>query len=67
MIWMMRASSRPYALYAIGMDSVPSMMLAYLPWFTRMNSHAVRFQAKDMVEASRIMQFVGAYEVGLTP
>ena len=46
---------------------LPSMMLAYLPWFTRINSHAVRFEARDMVEASRIMQFVGAYEVGLTP
>ena len=46
---------------------LPSMMLAYLPWFTRISSHAVRFEAKDMVEASRIMQFVGAYEVGLTP
>jgi D-amino peptidase len=45
----------------------PSMLLAFLPLFTRINSHAVRFQARNMVEASKIMQFVGAYEVGLSP
>ncbi len=46
---------------------MPSVLLSYLPLFTRVGSHAVRFQARDAVEASRIMQFIGSYEAGLTP
>ncbi|HEX9893601.1 MAG TPA: M55 family metallopeptidase [Gemmatimonadales bacterium] len=46
---------------------LPSVLLSYLPLFSRVGSHAIRFQAKDMVEASRIMQFVASYESGLTP
>lgn len=46
---------------------MPSLVLSYLPMFTRVGSHGVRFQARDMVEATRIMQFVGSYEAGLTP
>ena len=45
----------------------PSQVLAFLPMFTRVGSHGIRFQAKDVIEAQRIMQFIGAYEVGLTP
>lgn len=45
----------------------PSQVLAFLPMFTRVGSHGIRFQARDVIEAQRIMQFIGAYEVGLTP
>jgi len=45
----------------------PSQVLAFLPMFSRVGSHAIRFQARDMVEAQRIMQFIGAYEPGLSP
>lgn len=45
----------------------PSQVLAFLPTFTRVGSHGIRFQARDIIEAQRIMQFIGAYEVGLSP
>lgn len=46
---------------------MPALVLSYLPLFTRTGAHSIRFQAKDPVEASRIMQFIGSYEPGLTP
>ncbi|MBI3265269.1 MAG: M55 family metallopeptidase [Acidobacteria bacterium] len=46
---------------------LPSEVLAYLPIFERIDSHSVRFRAKDMVEASAIMQFIGDYRPDLTP
>lgn len=45
----------------------PSQVLAFLPMFTRVGSHGIRFQARDVIEAQRIMQFISAYEVGLSP
>ena len=45
----------------------PAEMMAYLPNVQRTTSHAIRFVAKDMVEASRFLEFVGTYEAGLTP
>ena len=46
---------------------MPALVLSYLPLFTRTGSHSIRFPAKDVVEASRIMQFIGSYGPGLTP
>ncbi len=43
---------------------LPAEVLAYLPLFERTDSHAVRFRAKDMVEASAIMNFIGDYRPG---
>jgi D-amino peptidase len=45
----------------------PPEILAYLPMFTRTGSHAIRFTARDMPEASRVLQFIGEYQSGLTP
>ncbi len=45
----------------------PSQVLAYLPMFTRVGSHGIRFQSRDMVEAQRVMQFISSYEPGLSP
>jgi len=45
----------------------PSQVLAFLPMFTRVGSHGIRFQSKDVIEAQRVMQFISAYEVGLAP
>lgn len=42
-------------------------LLAYLPGFERIDSRTVRFKAKDMLEAARIMQFVNNYQPGLSP
>jgi D-amino peptidase len=46
---------------------LPSEVLAYLPLFERTDSHSIRFRAKDMVEASAIMSFIGDYRPDLTP
>jgi D-aminopeptidase len=46
---------------------MPAEVLAYLPLFERTSAHSVRFRAKDMVEASAIMEFVGEYRADLTP
>ena len=46
---------------------LPAEVLAFLPMFERTASHAIRFRAKDMVEASSVMEFVGEYRPDLTP
>ncbi|MGE0363113.1 MAG: M55 family metallopeptidase [Vicinamibacterales bacterium] len=46
---------------------MPAEVLAYLPLFERTSAHSVRFRARDMVEASAIMEFVGEYRPDLTP
>ena len=46
---------------------LPAEVLAYLPLFERTDSHSIRFRAKDMVEASAIMSFIGDYRPDLTP
>ena len=42
-------------------------ILAYLPMFERTDSHSIRFRAKDMAEASMIMNFIGEYRPDITP
>ncbi len=46
---------------------LPAEILAYLPLFERTDSHSVRFRARDMVEASMIMTFLGEYRPDVTP
>ena len=46
---------------------MPAEVLAYLPMFERSDSHSIRFRAKDMVEASAIMSFIGDYRPDITP
>lgn len=46
---------------------LPSEVLAYLPMFERTDSHSIRFRARDIVEASAIMSFIGDYRPDLTP
>jgi len=68
-----RASFRPYKPQGqIVVDVtfkhyMPAEVLAYLPLFERTSAHSVRFRARDMVEASAIMEFVGEYRPDLTP
>jgi D-amino peptidase len=45
----------------------PVEVLSYLPFFTRVDSHTIAFTARDMVEASRVMEFIGDFRVDLTP
>ena len=46
---------------------MPAEVLAYLPMFERTDSHSIRFRAKDMLEASWIMTFIGEYRPDATP
>lgn len=46
---------------------MPAEVLAYLPLFERTDSHSIRFRARDMVEASLIMTFIGEYRIDITP
>ncbi len=46
---------------------MPAEVLAYLPMFERTDSHSIRFRAKDMAEASAIMEFIGEYRPDITP
>ena len=45
----------------------PAEVLAYLPLVERTDAHAVRFRAKDVLEAVRFLEFLENYEPGLTP
>lgn len=45
----------------------PAEILAYLPNVQRVDAHAVRFVAKDILEAARFLSFVTNYEPGLEP
>ena len=68
-----RASFRPYKPQGqIVVDVsfkhyLPAEVLGYLPIFERTSAHSIRFRAKDMVEASAIMEFIGEYRPDLTP
>jgi D-amino peptidase len=45
----------------------PSQLLAYLPMFERIDAHAVRYAAEDMLEASRTLEFILQYGAVLDP
>jgi D-amino peptidase len=68
-----RASLRPYRLTApVRLDLTfknyrPAEVLAYLPIVQRTDAHSIRFTGRTVLEVSRFLQFVGAYEPGLTP
>jgi D-aminopeptidase len=42
-------------------------MLAWLPLFQRVDAHAIRFTARDMLEAQRIVSFLSNYQADLQP
>ncbi len=45
----------------------PAEVLAYLPIVERIDAHAIRMKARDMVEASKLLEFITNYEPGLAP
>lgn len=45
----------------------PAETLAYLPGFELLDSHSIRFRAKDMVEAEAIRTFITSYRIDMTP
>jgi D-amino peptidase len=44
-----------------------AQVLAYLPTVDLVDSHTVRYQAPDMIQVSRFLQFINNYRPGLTP
>lgn len=45
----------------------PAEILSYLSIVKRTDAHSIRFQGKDMVEASKFLEFITNYESGVTP
>lgn len=45
----------------------PAEMLSYLSIVERTDSHSIRTSPKDMVEASKFLEFMMSYESGMTP
>jgi D-amino peptidase len=45
----------------------PAEVLAYLPNVERVDAHAIRFQARDILEAARFLEFVLNYKPDLSP
>ncbi len=68
-----REGRRPYRLATpVRLDLTfknyrPAEILAYLPIVERTDAHSVRYTGRNVLEVSRFLQFLGAYEPGLTP
>jgi D-amino peptidase len=68
-----RIARRPYTVTAPLEIEVrfknyrPAEVLSWMPGLTRADAHAVRFRARDMVEAARFMSFVLNYQAALEP
>jgi D-amino peptidase len=45
----------------------PAEVLAYLPNVQRMDAHSIKFIGKDMIEASKFLEFVITYNPALAP
>lgn len=45
----------------------PAELLAYLPNVTRVDAHTIGFTGRDMVEVSRMLEFITSYSPSLTP
>jgi D-amino peptidase len=45
----------------------PAEMVTWLPLFQRVDAHAIRFTARDMLEAQRIVSFLSNYQADLQP
>ena len=59
--------TRPITLEVSFKNYRPVELLAYLPGVERIDSHTVRFIARDMREASKLLEFVTNYDPTLTP
>ncbi len=68
-----RASMRPYKVTTPVTVEIrfknyrPAEVVAFLPLFTRVDAHAVRYTAKDMVEAYHVLEFLTSYPSSLEP
>jgi D-amino peptidase len=68
-----RSSFKPYVLRnPVRLDMTfksyrPAEMLSYLPIVQRTTAHAVRYDARNIIEAVRFLVFVGSYSIELEP
>jgi D-amino peptidase len=68
-----RTSMRPYALTKPITVEVsfknyrPVELLAYLPNIQRIDSHTVRYVARDVLDVSRFLEFITSYDPTLAP
>ena len=61
------AMTRPVSVEVSFKNYRPVELLGYLPNVQRIDSHTVRFSARDMIEASKFLEFVTSYDPTLTP
>jgi D-amino peptidase len=61
------AMPRPVVVEVSFKNYRPVELLGYLPNVQRIDSHTVRFSARDMIEASKFLEFVTSYDPTLTP
>ena len=61
------AMARPVSVEVSFKNYRPVELLGYLPNVQRIDSHTVRFSARDMIEASKFLEFVTSYDPTLTP
>jgi len=59
--------ARPVSVEVAFKNYRPVELLGYLPNVQRIDSHTVRFSARDMIEASKFLEFVTSYDPTLTP
>lgn len=45
----------------------PAEVMALLPVIQRTDSHSIRFEGRDMLEVSRMLEFIGEYSSDLSP
>jgi D-amino peptidase len=68
-----RATFKPFALRGpVTLDVTfkhyrAAEILAYLPIIQRTSSHSIRFTGRDIVEVSRLLEFIATYQPDITP
>ena len=68
-----RSNFKPYVMKSpVRLDMTfksyrPVEILAYLPIVERTTSHSIRYNARNIIEATRFLAFVGAYNIELEP
>jgi len=59
--------TKPLTLEVSFKNYRPVELLGYLPNVQRIDSHTVRYMAKDMIDVSKFLEFVTSYDPAATP
>jgi len=68
-----RAALKPYVVRAplrleiTFKNYTPAEMVSFLPGVQRVNAHTVRYIGRDILEVSRLLEFLNTYQPGMTP